>query len=358
MKPRTLALLASFAVLGCTTAARAEEAIRAVRLEYTVDPAGARCPPERVFRDAVGGQVRFPNPFVNEAPVRLIVTIRYRSGHYYGRAELQGAREPWSHEVTPALRDCRTLIDVLSAYVISKLDPPGPPSKSHDTKPPDGPPQPGPPSNAPPAAPPPNPIPTPEQTPPKAIPARWWQLRGGLTANLAFFSAPSDVAFEGAADFGVRFGRWFSLSGEFRGLPPAESTFRLESPAAPAWQWKPPADGAATVSSYRLAGAIVPCFHWPLSTSRLKPTPLACAVIQGGRVFPTALGLEGDRAVYWAGGGRLAFELDLAKHVTARFGSDFLLVLHRLRIHVLGQQVWEAPAFSMAVGGGLVFPFP
>jgi hypothetical protein len=151
----------------------------------------------------------------------------------------------------------------------------------------------------------------------------------------------------------------FSVSTELRWLPPAGGKFPLEWPAGTAFQWKPAAEGAATVTTHRLAGAIVPCFHWPLSTSRLKPTPLACAIIQGGGVWAWAYELEAGAAVpYWAAGGRLAFELDLAEHVTGRVGTDFLLVLHRLRVHVLGQQVWEAPAFSMAIGGGLVFPFP
>jgi hypothetical protein len=337
MSTRTLATLLFFAVLGGSTAAQADP-IRAVRLEYTLDPNAKRCPSDQVFRDTVNGRMRF-DPFLENAPVRLVVTIEYQQGRYHGRAELIGAAEPWSRDVTPPPRDCRDLIHALGIKVAHKLDPREPVPQNPEPKPS-------------PAKPPP-----PPQTPENTIPAaRRFQLRAGLSGNVVLWSAPSDVAFEGAVDVGLQWSM-FSLSGEFRGSPPAGSVFRLSPRAATAWQ--PSAYDAVGLSTARLAGAIVPCFHFQLAKSRLKPTAVACALGHVGAVFIVDTGLEGERTLpYGAVGGRLAFELSLLKRLSGRIGSDFLGVLNRPLLRVEGQTLWEAPAFSMSFGGGLIVSFP
>jgi hypothetical protein len=343
MNTRTLATLVFLAVLGFSTAAQADP-IRAVRLDYTLDPVAKRCPSEQVFRDTVNGRMRF-DPFADKAPVQLVVTIHYREGRYDGRAELIGTGEPWARDV-PRVRDCRDLIHALGIKVALKLDPREPTPTSPEPKPPPAGPSSPPPRKA-----------------EKAVPAaRSFRIRAGVSGNLAMWIAPSDVAFEGAADVGFKWSM-FSLSGEFRGAPPAGSRFPVSSTPGTALTWQP--SDAAGVSTYRLVGAIVPCLHWPLSKSWLNPTPVVCAVGQAGGVFVEGSGLEGGRTVtYGAAGGRLAFELDLFKWFTKRLGTDFLLtgrlgadflgVINRPVVHFQEQTLWTAPPFSMAFGGGVV----
>jgi hypothetical protein len=343
MKTRTLATLLFLAVLGCSTVAQADP-IRAVTLEYTLHPGAKRCPSEQVFRDTVNGRIRFADPFVDKAPVRLVVTIHYREGRYDGRAELTGLGEPWARDV-PRVRDCRDLIHALGIKVAHKLDPREPEPQSPEAKPP-------------PVVPSPPPPPKTE----KRVPAgRSYRLRAGLTGNLAMLSAPS-VAFEGAADVGLCWSM-FCLSGEFRGSPPAGSRFPLSSATGTALTWRP-SDGVG-VSAWRLAGAIVPCLRWQLSKSRLNPTPFVCAVGQAGAIIVDGSGLEGGRTLpHGALGARLAFELDLFKRLWKRLGTDFVLmgrlgadflgVANRPVVHFQGQTLWTAPPFSMAFGGGVV----
>jgi hypothetical protein len=178
------------------------------------------------------------------------------------------------------------------------------------------------------------------------------RLRCGLTGALALWIAPSDLAFEMAADCGVRWKR-FSISTELRGSPPAGEQLPLEPPPGTNYRISGGQE-AAYVRSSRLAAGIVPCMHWQLSERWNKPTFLGCAVVQGGGVFGSGLGLEGDPAMgYLAGGGRLAFEIDIVNDLSAHLGYDLLGVVTRPVLSVDGRTVWDSRPYSMTVGFGL-----
>jgi hypothetical protein len=360
MKARVHAVLSALAVLGCATAARAEIP-RLMRLEYTLEHGAERCPAEQVFRDTVGKEMSF-DPFVNNAPARLVVTVVYRAGLYHGRAELHdGTRIAWEDPVKPELHDCRTVIHALGIAVAIKLDPPGAPppplpapmEPSADLPPAPKPlPDASPPVPNPPLAEPPS---TSARKPARkaAPPAMPLRLRCGLTGAVALWIAPSDTAFEWAMDCGVR-GRIFSISTELRGSPPAGANRPLSPGPGESFRISG-AEPAAYISTSRLAAALVPCVNWQMSQRWQKPTLVGCAVVQGGGMFGSAgPGLEGHPALpYFAAGGRFMFELDLFGSLSGRFGVDLLGVLSRPVFSVEQRTAFETRPFSMAIGGGI-----
>jgi hypothetical protein len=343
MKRHLHAALAAVALLACTTAASAEIP-RFMRLEYKLEGHAARCPAEQVFRDIVGKEAGF-DPFVNDAQARLVVTVTYRAGLYLGRAELHdGTTIVWEDPVKPVLQDCRTAIHALGVAVAIELDagaaPPAP------KQPAELPSTPKPLSEA---------LPRSERQPTQepvsaASPLR---LRWGFTTALALWIAPSDLAFEWAAEFGLRW-RFLSISTELRGSPPSGANVPLEPPAGTALRTSDEQPGAY-VSTSRLAAAIVPCMHWELSERWHRPTLLGCGVVQGGGMFGTGgPGVEGFAALpYLAAGPRFVFELDIIGPLSARLGTDVLGVLHRPVISLDGRTAFETRPYSMTIGLGL-----
>jgi hypothetical protein len=329
-----------------------------MRLEYKLERGAERCPAEQVFRDTVGKEMSF-DPFVNDAPARLIVTVTYRAGVYYGRAKLHdGTSIVWEDPVKPDLYDCRTVIHALGVTVATKLDPlggPAPPPPAPKQPPAE---LPSPPKPLPEASPVPKPLlaePVSAREPArKAVPAAVpFRLRCGFTGGLALWIAPSDLAFEWAADCGLR---WliFSISTELRGSPPAGANVPLAPPAGTNLRVSGEQPGAY-VSTSRLAAAVVPCMHWQMSERWHRPALLGCAVVQGGGMFGTGgPSVEGFAALpYFATGGRLMFELDIFSSLSMRLGTDLLGVLSRPVISVDGQTAFETPPFSMTIGTGI-----
>src|SRR5262249_27676507 len=115
------------------------------------------------------------------------------------------------------------------------------------------------------------PKPPPEGSPPadlareparKPVAASPLRNRCGFTGALALWIAPSDFAFEWAADCGLRW-RFLSISVELRGSPPTGANVPLAPRAGTALRISDEEPGTY-VSTSRLAAAIVPCLHGQL----------------------------------------------------------------------------------------------
>src|SRR5262245_62051222 len=98
---------------------------RTLRLEYTLGPGVGKCPTEGTLRNVIGANMTF-DPFVAEAPERLLVSIQRKGRKFHGLAEIRDRTGAvlWSFPV--AVSDCHLVVDGLGFAIGVALDPPHP----------------------------------------------------------------------------------------------------------------------------------------------------------------------------------------------------------------------------------------
>jgi hypothetical protein len=265
---------------------------RALRLDYTLGPGTTRCPTSKTMADAVLAKMSF-DPFVKDAPARIVVTIRRQGILHKGHAEIVDAegKVRWSSDIADEF--CFLVTDALALSIgiqFASLPPPTPP-----LPPPSSPPAPAPAPRTPPAP----------LTP--AISPRPQGLRFGLglSGALAVRTAAPTFAFDLRGDAGLRW-RALSIDGELRFAPPAGVD----------------ASGGTQAAVSQISGGIVPCGHFQAF--------FLCGVAQVTAVMVTGIHDPGDSATVFTGatGPRVGKDVPLWGRFALRVSADLLATLH------------------------------
>lgn len=308
---------------------------RALRLDYTLGPGTRRCAKPKTMEDTVVAAMSF-DPFVKDAPARLVVNIRRQGAQHMGHAEIVEAKGKvlWAFDISHDL--CYLVTDALGLAIGITLDPPHPPSPPAASPPPPRPPSPPPPR-------PPSPVLPPAPRPAKVKPS-WFSafFLGGkrtldveLGGALALGKVPAVAAFELVAAGRVRQGT-LSLGTEMSWIPPVSLTV---------------AEGGQVHGS-RFSMGLVPCGHvrWFFG----------CGLVQFSALFGSMAHMELSRwdNRYSAGlGGRLGADVPLRGRLSLRFSGDLVALVPREVFHVDFNPQWISPPVAGVLGAGLVSTF-
>jgi len=301
---------------------------RSLRLEYV---GAERCPDASFFRERV--LLKRPSrvdPFVADAPARLVVTLSHDATGYRGHWDAIDAAGTvlQRHDLGP-VSNCHDLADGLAfGFVLRFDDPNAPPAPV---------PQP-PPSPVPLVLPPTTPIERPLPPPP---PPPAGHVLLGLSGLLGLATTPAPAGGAVLA-LGWR-APWWSVSVEGRAL------LTLNAPV----------DGGHHVTLHRVTGAVLPCLHWRWL--------FGCGVLELGE-----LGGSGDARVPGADsafiatlGGRGGVDFPLSARLALRVAVDGFGTIQPAIVRVggagslvdgvyVGQSRWETPAGGALVGAGLL----
>lgn len=285
-------------------------------LVYTRGAGAEHCPEEVAVRRAVEARLG-ANPFVEPPQITIRALVAREEGALKAHLVVESAEgEPRGiRDFASRQNDCSELAAAMQLaiaiaidpLVITRLEPAEPPKAAEPPVPP-----PAPPPSCPP------------ETSERPV------IQASLGAALEGWAAPSaSVGF--TLGLGARWER-FSLGVEGRADLSASTSVK---------------DGKATTSL--IFGSVIPCF-------RLSGFG-GCLLLSGGGTRCAGEGLQVSRqqtTPYFAVGGRLLYEIALARFFSLRFHGDLAAPVTRTTLLSNGSPVWRSPPVSVALGIGAV----
>lgn len=320
-------------VLLSSLATRRAAAANTARLIFLRGPGTEACPDEQALKDAVAARLGY-DPFSPWALDTLFAELDRDGTAFVARIKLvtpdsvvRGAR------TLRAASGCQDLVPTLALTISLAIDPmagtrQGPPEGLPPAEREVGPVESGEPASPPIGGVVPDPPPAP---PPPRAPVRF-AIGVGTMGSVGVAPAPS----LGALLFGRLRYRDFSLALEGRADLPASAE-----------------GNTGSVSSFLVAGSLVPCGH--------TGAFFACGRASVGALSARGLDISSPRSsqVPWAEiGGRIGYELPLGDVIAFRIHLDGGLVLLRYALSVGRETVFEHPPFHGGLGIGLLARFP
>ena len=299
------------------------------RLDYA---AAQGCPPASMLRGEFARRLGH-DPFVEDAPLRVVVTIEREHGALIGSLKLYDSegRLLWTRPTHPRT-DCQAIVREMAGALAVRLDPlvypdlsPPPPKPAPEPPPP--------PKPAPEPPPPPKLIPEPPRPEPAAPTS--WRAVVGIGPQIVIGAEP---AFSLVGHLGLKRpvlspGMAFSLGMEFR----------YDAPNSLAVEDLP----GASVQTFFVGGSLVSCLH--------GKHLFGCAVVTGGALSIESTGFDNSSTVrvawgFVGTGPRVGFEEELRPGLAIRVYGEGLVALRPLQGVLDGVKVRE-PALSFPVSG-------
>jgi hypothetical protein len=333
---RVVACVAA-ATLPLAAASRLARAAASARLVYSRGPGAEQCPNEEALRAAVGTRLGY-DPFFAWAHDTLFVEITRKDGAFLVRIKLvdDNNMQRGAREISVKGQDCSAVIDAIGLTTSLTIDPSsllgaGPSSSSPSS-----------PASAAPASPveplpdvpslgavPPNDAPTPARSEPVSAHA-------GLGAIGSVGGAPSPAA--GAAlSAGLA---WQALSIDLEARADLPATGAGASEVSP-----------ARVTSWLIAGSIVPCVHLRIA--------FGCAIASAGTFGATSTAVQhGDVYRPWGAlGARAGVELPLGRPLSLRVYAELLVPLAPETLTIDGAPAYTSKPFMGDLGVAALWRF-
>ncbi len=286
------------------------------RLDYAAPEMGTLCPTRESFEDIVAARLGY-SAFAENGPMLVTARIVRAGENLHAVIEIRDAsnRVLGSREFDGATSECADLAQAMAVAVSVTIDPlslGGPVEEPHAQASAER-----------------------DAHPPSVVNESPLHVRAHVDAVFAFGSTPSWA-------LGPRLG--VSVRRE-------NFSFAIEGTTYLQKSYTRIAQGDR-IAGQVIAGSVVPCIH--LSVVQ------ACAVASLGVFLGDALDLDSAGRVsnFWAAlGARLGAELPLNGRLSLRLNADFAGIVSRTQLAIDEIVVWNAPAFTVDVGIGILLHF-